>query len=196
MARTFILLNFYSYIEKKKNVKSREKPFTKSSYINVSWFVVVQSLQRRRWHPTPVLLPGISHGQRSLIGCGPWGHEESDRTERLPFHFSLSCIGEGNDNPLQCSCLENPRDRGAWCAAVYGDTESDRTEVTQQQQQQSLWSSPTHCNLVDRSQPGSSVYGTFQARILKWVVISSSRGSSQPHDITCVSFIVRQILYH
>ena len=40
-------------------------------------------------------------------------------TERLPFHFSLSCIREGNGNPLQCSCLENPRDRGAWWAAVY-----------------------------------------------------------------------------
>ena len=66
-------------------------------------------IQRRQWHPTPVLLPGKSHGQRSLVGCSPWGHEESDTTERLPFHFSLSCIREGNGNPLQCSCLENPR---------------------------------------------------------------------------------------
>ena len=48
------------------------------------------------------------------------GSLESDTTERLPFHFSLSCIGEGNGNPLQCSCLENPRDGGAWRAAVYG----------------------------------------------------------------------------
>ena len=55
-----------------------------------------------------------------LVGCGPWGREESDTTERLHFHVSLSCIGEGNGNPLQCSCLENPRDRGAWWAAVYG----------------------------------------------------------------------------
>ena len=62
------------------------------------------------WHPTPVLLPGKSHGQRSLAGCSPWGHEESDKTERLHFHFSLLCIGEGNGSPLQCSCLENPRD--------------------------------------------------------------------------------------
>ena len=62
------------------------------------------------WHPTPVLLPGKSHGQRSLVGCSPWGHEESDTTERLHFQFSLLCIGEGNGNPLQCSCLENPRD--------------------------------------------------------------------------------------
>ena len=44
----------------------------------------------------------------------PWGGEESDTTERLHFHFSLSCIGEGNGNPLQSSCLENPRDGGAW----------------------------------------------------------------------------------
>ena len=76
--------------------------------------------RRRQWHPTPVLLPGKSHGQRSLEGCSLWGRSESDTTERLPFHFSLSCIGERNGNPLQCSCLENPRDGGAWWAAVYG----------------------------------------------------------------------------
>ena len=46
------------------------------------------------------------------------GSLESDTTERLHFHFSLSCIGEGNGNPLQCSCLENPRDGGAWWAAI------------------------------------------------------------------------------
>ena len=66
---------------------------------------------RGKWHPTPVFLPGESHGRRSLVGCSPWGGEESDTTERLHFHFSLSCIGEGNGNPLQCSCLENSRDR-------------------------------------------------------------------------------------
>ena len=65
--------------------------------------------RRRQWHPTPVLLPGKSHGQRSLVGCSPCDPEESDTTEWLHFHFSLSCIGEGNGNPLQCSCLENPR---------------------------------------------------------------------------------------
>jgi len=79
---------------------------------------------RRRWHPSPVLLPGKSHEQRSLVGCSPWGCEESDTTEWLPFHFSLSCIGEGNGNPLQCSCLENPRDGGAWWPAVYGVTQT------------------------------------------------------------------------
>ena len=80
--------------------------------------------QRRRWHPTPVLLPGKSQGRGSLVGCSPWGHEESDTTERLHFHFSLSFIGEGNGNPLQYSCLENPRDGGAWWAAVYAVAQS------------------------------------------------------------------------
>ena len=79
---------------------------------------------RRQWQPTPVLLPGKSHGWKSLVGCSPWGREESDMTERLHFHFSLSCIGEGNGNPLQCSCLENPRDGGAWWASVYGVAQS------------------------------------------------------------------------
>ena len=79
---------------------------------------------RRQWQPTPVLLPGKSHGRRSLVGCSPWGPEESDMTEQLHFHFSLSCTGEGNGNPLQCSCLENPRDRGAWWAAVHGVAQS------------------------------------------------------------------------
>ena len=75
-------------------------------------------------YPTAVLLPGKSHGQRRLVGCSPWGCEESDTTERLPFHFSLSCIGEGNGNPLQGSCLENPRDGGAWWAVIYGVAQS------------------------------------------------------------------------
>ena len=79
---------------------------------------------RRQWHPTPLLLPGKSHGRRSLVGCSPWGRKESDTTELLHFHFSLSCIGEGNGNPLQYSCLENPRDGGAWWAAIYGVTQS------------------------------------------------------------------------
>ena len=89
-----------------------------------------RALEHRRWHPTPVLLPGKSHGRRSLVGCSPWGHSESDTTERLHFHFSLSCIGEGNGNPLQCSCLENPRVGGAWWAAIYGVAQS-RTRVKQ-----------------------------------------------------------------
>ena len=80
--------------------------------------------QRRQWQPTPVLLPGKSHGRRSLVGCSLWGREELDTTEWLHFHFSLSCIREGNGNPLQCSCLENPRGGGDWWAAVYGVAQS------------------------------------------------------------------------
>ena len=83
-----------------------------------------RSIWRRQWLPTPVLSPGQSHGWRSLVGCSPWGPKESDTTEWLHFHFSLPCIGEGNGNPLQCSCLENPRDGGAWWAAVYGVAQS------------------------------------------------------------------------
>ena len=85
-------------------------------------------MRRRQWHPTPVLLPGKSHGRRSLVGCSPWGHWGLDTTKQLHFHFSLSCIGEGNGNALQCSCLENPRDGGAWWAAVYGVAQS-RTQL-------------------------------------------------------------------
>ena len=59
-----------------------------------------------------------------LVGCSPWGRYKSDTTEWLHFHFSLSCIREGNGTPLQCSCLENPRDGGAWWAAVYGVAQS------------------------------------------------------------------------
>ena len=81
-------------------------------------------LKRLSTHPTPVLLPGKSHGWRSLVGCSPWGRWWLDMTERLHFHFSLARIGEGNGNPLQCSCLENPRDRGAWWASVYGVAQS------------------------------------------------------------------------
>ena len=87
-------------------------------------FLWLSSIGRRQWQPTPVLLPGKSHGWRSLVGCSPWGRWESDTTERLHFVFLLPCIGEGNGNPLQCSCLENPRDGGAWWAAVYGVAQS------------------------------------------------------------------------
>ena len=66
-----------------------------------------------------------------LVGCSPWGREESDTTERLHFHFSLSCIGGGNGNPFQCSCLENPRDGGSLVGCrLWGRTESDTTEGT------------------------------------------------------------------
>ena len=98
--------------------------FPPTSFIlsSFAWFYIF--FWRRQWYPTPVLLPGESHGQRSLVGCSPWGCWESNTTEQLHFHFSLSCIGEGNGNPLQCSCLENPRDGGTWWAAISGVTQS------------------------------------------------------------------------
>ena len=101
------------------------EPLSLGSLIVSSLYLVFGALFRRRqWHPTPVLLPGKSHGQRSLVGCSPWGCYKPDTTEQFHFHFSLSCIGEGNGNPLQCSCLENPMDRGAWWGAVYGVAQS------------------------------------------------------------------------
>ena len=93
-------------------------------FLHNLWNFLAPVFWRRQWHPTPVLLPGKSHGRRSLEGSNPWGCEELDTTERLHFHFSLSCIGEGNGNPLQCSCLENPRERGAWLAAIHGVAQS------------------------------------------------------------------------
>ena len=63
-------------------------------------------------------------GLENSLDCTVRGAAESDTTERLHFHFSLSCVGEGNGNPLQCSCLENPRDGGAWWAAIYGVAQS------------------------------------------------------------------------
>ena len=95
----------------------------------INYGLINHSIRRRQWHPTPVLLPGKSHGRRSLVGCSPRGCKEGNMTERLHFHFSLSWIGEGNGNPLQCSCLENPRDRGAWWSAVHGVAKS-RTQLS------------------------------------------------------------------
>jgi len=77
----------------------------------------------------------LIYEQRSLVGCSPWGCEESDTTERLHFQLSLSCFGEGNGNPLQCSCLENPKDERAWWAVVYGVTQS----WTRLKQQSNVW---------------------------------------------------------
>ena len=99
-----------------------------SSLTDIAW--------RRQWDPTPVLLPRKPHGWRSLEGCSPWGPEESDTTERLHFHFSLSCIGEGNGNPLQWdpTPVFLPREsqgRGSLVGChLWGRTESDTTEAT------------------------------------------------------------------
>ena len=114
---------------------------------------------RRQWRPTPVLLPGKSHGRRSLVGCSPWSRYELDTTEQLHFHFSLSCIREGNGNPLQCSCLENPRDGGAWWAAVYGVAQS-RTRLKR-------LSSSSSCSSSMRRK-GNCLKKTFHMTLQKW----------------------------
>ena len=116
----------------------------------------MSSFWRRQWHPTPVLLLAKSHGRRrSLMGYSPWGHEESDTTEQIHFHFSLSCIGKGNGNPLQYSCLENPRDRQACWAAVYGVAQN-RTRPT--------WLSSSSCRMsisTARKNPLSTIYSSL-----------------------------------
>ena len=125
---------------------------------------------RRQWHPTPVLLPGKSHGRRSLVGCRPWGCEESDTTERLPFHFSLSCIGEGNGNPLQCSCLENPRDGGAWWAAICGVAQS-RTRLKRLSSSSSNFEISLHISHLVNKGSGSTEFLTPQEH--NWLVLST-----------------------
>ena len=119
--------------------------------------------------PTPVLLPGKSHGQRSLVGCGPWGCEELDMTEQLPFHFSLSCIGEGNGNPLQCSCLENSRDCGAWWAAVFGVAQS-RTRLKR---------------LSSSSSILKTCLARLRARFWRWSVLQHKAECSNTLEASC-----------
>ena len=91
-------------------------------YVNVCTqriiILIVHNYQRRQWQPTPVLLPGKSHGPRSLVGCSPWGRKESDTIEWLHFHFSLSCIGEGNGNPLPSAVYGVGHDWSDLAAAV------------------------------------------------------------------------------
>ena len=76
------------------------------------------------WQVTPVLLPRKSQGRRSMVACSPLGCLRVGHDWATSLSLSLSCIGERNGNPLQCSCLENPRDGGAWWAAVYGVAQS------------------------------------------------------------------------
>ena len=99
-----VMLSLYPYMTTGKTIA-----LTRWTFVGK---IMSLLFNRRQWHPTPVLLPGKSHAWRSLVGCSPWGRKESDMTDRLHFHFSLSWTGEGNGNPLQCSRLENPRDGG------------------------------------------------------------------------------------
>ena len=87
---------------------------------------------RRQWHPTPVLLPGKSHGWRSLVGCSPWAREESDMTERLHFHFSLSRIGRRKWQPTPMFLPGESQGLGSLMGCcLWGHTELDTTEVTE-----------------------------------------------------------------
>ena len=126
-------------------------------------------------------------------------------TERLQFHFSLSCIGEGNGNPFQCSCLENPRDGGAWWAAVYGVAQSrTRLKWLSSRQKLALGSGlaermcaysvtqpcPTLCYPMDYKSPVSSVHGILQAKILEWVAISFSSRKDDTWSKTLCHFTI------
>ena len=89
--------------------------------------------QRRRWHPTPVLLPGKSHRRKSLVGCSPWGHKESDTTERLPFHFSLFTFMHWRRKwqPTPVFLPGESQGRGSLVGCrLWGHTESNMTEAT------------------------------------------------------------------
>ena len=127
----------------------------------------------RQWHPTSVLLPGTSRGRRSPEGCSPWGRWGSDTTEGLHFHFSLSCIGEGKGNPLQCSCLENPRDGGTWRAAVYGVAQS-RTRLKRLSSSSHLIHSTLDFTIQSQDAVFTTVFSPFSVssilRSLLWCI--------------------------
>ena len=105
--------------------QSQRKAMPKNAQTTTQLHSSHMLVQRRQWHPTPVFLPGKipwmeEPGGLQSMGSLKVGHDWAG----LHFHFSLSCIGEGNGNPLQCSRLENPRDGGAWWAAIYGVAQS------------------------------------------------------------------------
>ena len=87
------------------------------------------SAWRRKWQPTPVSLPGESHGRRSLVGYSPQGRRESAMTEQLHFHFSLSCIREENGNSLSILAWRIPGTGSLVGCHLRGCTESDTTDV-------------------------------------------------------------------
>ena len=164
--------------QKKWNKPDKSK---KSSYGSALFKYECSLEQRRQWQPTPVLLPGKSHGRRGLVGCSPWGREESDTTGRLHFHFSLPCIGEGNSNPQQCSCLENPRDGGAWWAAIDGVTQSwtrlkrlSSSSSSSLEMHLELWrrkSKPGQWYFSEKIQDYSDIFLNLKNKNKKWLQI-------------------------
>ena len=94
-------------------------------------YSILMHIWSRQWHPTPVLFPGKSHGQRSLVGCSPWGCEELDTTERLHFHFSLFMHWRRKWQPTPVFLLEESQGWGSLVGChLWGRTESDTTEAT------------------------------------------------------------------
>jgi len=172
------------------------------------------TFRRRQWHPTPVLLPGKSHGWSSLVGCSPWGHQEPDTTEQLTFTFHFHALEKemathssvlawripGTGEPGGLPSMGSHRVRHDW-----SDSAAVAAKMTFNSfilQIMWLWwreswvtcpvspwyiKSKVSCSVVSDSlrpmacsPPGSSGLGILQIRILEWVAISSSRGSSQP----------------
>ena len=118
----------FTYSNQCSDLSNRFLPQQKNEAIPL-WLIyfISSSVSIREGNGTPLQYSCLENplpGRRSLVGCSPRGRKESDMTEQLHFHFSISCVGEGNGNPLQCSCLENARDWGAWCAAIYGVSQS------------------------------------------------------------------------
>ena len=144
---------------------------TKLIHRNLLHFNTLTMKWRRQWHPTPVLLPGKSHGWRSLVGCSPWGRKESDMTKRPHLHFLLSCIGEGNGNPLQCSCLENPRDGGAWWAVIGGVAQS------QTRLKRFSSSSSSSNNEISEREIQEAIRFTIASKRIKYLGINLPKGT-------------------
>ena len=94
------------------------------------YHAIALGLRRRQWQPTPVLLPGKSHGRRSLVGCSPWGPKESDTTERLHFHFTFM-HWRRKWQPTAVFLPGESQGRGSLVGCcLWGRTESDTTEAT------------------------------------------------------------------
>ena len=147
-------------------------------YFFIAIEITVDSHGEGKWHPTPVLLPGKSHGRRSLVGCSPWGLEESDMTERLHFHFSLLCIGEGNGNPLHCSCLENPRDgvaqsrtRLKWLSSSSSSSSSSRFTCT--------WNNPEKSHVPLTPSPSMVMFSSLVKYHSQDIVTSTTTNLNQ-----------------
>ena len=121
------------------------------------WSLGWEDPWRREWQPTPVFLPGESHGQRSLVGYSPWSHKESDTTEWLTLSLFTTFPTHQEE-----SWIEIKSDY-FW---LYPSTKSNAAA--------SLQSCPTLCDPIDGSPPGSPVPGILQARTLEWVAVSFS----------------------